>query len=188
VLGIEPTANTARAALQKGIRTMTPVFGPQLPPQLVKKGIRADLLLGNSGLAYVPAIVGFVKGIKTVLEEEGVFTMEFPHLLQLVNHNQFDTIYHEHFSYFSFFTGEEIFKAQNLVVFDEEQLPTHGGSHPIYVKQREDNAKGVTPGVQALHINERAFGNNKKSFYEGFFEKALVVKLDITAFLVEQKS
>lgn len=186
VLGIEPTSNTARVAIQKGIETLTDFFGTPLAAQLVKKEIRADLLLGNNVLAHVPDIVDFVKGMKLVLKNDGVITMEFPHLLQLVNQNQFDTIYHEHFSYLSFYTVEKIFEAQGLVLFDVEELPTHGGSLRIYAKHKEDTTKEISGRIEKLRTKEKEAGIDKKSFYDGFSEKALKVKLDFTAFLVEQ--
>ncbi len=186
VLGIEPTSNTARVAIQKGIDTQTDFFGTRLAAQLAKKEIHADLLLGNNVLAHVPDIVDFVKGMKMVLKPEGVITMEFPHLLQLVNHNQFDTIYHEHFSYLSFYTVEKIFEAQGLEMFDVEELTTHGGSLRIYAKHREDTAKEISGRVEKLRTKEKEAGIDKESFYDGFSEKALKVKLDFTSFLVEQ--
>jgi hypothetical protein len=128
VLGIEPTANTAEVAINKGIETITEFFGIQLAKDLVSKGIKADLLLGNNVLAHVPDIIDFVSGMKILLKEDGVITMEFPHLMQLVDNNQFDTIYHEHFSYLSFYTVKQIFESFGLILFDVEEIPTHGGS------------------------------------------------------------
>ncbi|HSU27287.1 MAG TPA: class I SAM-dependent methyltransferase [Chitinophagaceae bacterium] len=187
VLGIEPTSNTARVAIQKGIDTMTDFFSSKLAAQLVKKGLLADLLLGNNVLAHVPDIIDFVKGMKLVLQPAGVITMEFPHLLQLVSQNQFDTIYHEHFSYLSFYTVEKIFAAQGLVLFDVEELPIHGGSLRIYAKHGEDTTKEIAGRVEKLRAKEEKAGIDKKSFYDGFSEKALKVKLDLISFLVEQK-
>jgi len=134
VLGIEPTANTAQVAIDKGIDTVVDFFGVRLANELVAKGIKADLLLGNNVLAHVPDIVDFVGGMKILLKSTGVITMEFPHLMQLVDNNQFDTIYHEHFSYLSFYTVKQIFESQGLEMFDVEEIPTHGGSLRIYAK------------------------------------------------------
>lgn len=187
VLGVEPTANTARVAQEKGIETVVDFFGVRLAEELVTKGVRADLLLGNNVLAHVPDIVDFVGGMKRLLAPEGVITMEFPHLLQLVENNQFDTIYHEHFSYLSFYTVEQIFASQGLVLFDVEELPTHGGSLRIYARHAEDGSKPVGEPVAALREKEKAHGIQTLSYYEGFQQKALQVKLDLLRFLLEQK-
>src|SRR5271154_3504401 len=128
VLGIEPTANTAKVAMDKGIDCIIDFFGVRLATELAAKNIKADLLLGNNVLAHVPDIVDFVGGMKIMLKAEGVITMEFPHLMQLIDNNQFDTIYHEHFSYLSFSTVKKIFESQRLEMFDVEELSTHGGS------------------------------------------------------------
>jgi SAM-dependent methyltransferase len=150
VLGIEPSANTAKVAIEKGINSITEFFGVRLAKELVEKNIQADLLLGNNVLAHVPDIVNFVSGMKIILKKSGVITMEFPHLMQLVDNNQFDTIYHEHFSYLSFHTVQRIFGAQGLELFDVEELPTHGGSLRIYAKHKEDTSKQVLPNVASL--------------------------------------
>jgi hypothetical protein len=142
VLGIEPTANTAAVAIKKGIPTVIDFFGEKLAKQLVKEGKKADLIAGNNVLAHVPDINDFVKGLKILLKGEntegGVITLEFPHLLQLIRHNQFDTIYHEHYSYLSLHTVKQIFEKQGLVLFDVEEIPTHGGSLRIYAKHFSD--------------------------------------------------
>jgi hypothetical protein len=187
VLGIEPTANTAQVAIGKGIETITDFFGVRLALQLVAEGRHADLLLGNNVLAHVPDIVDFVSGMKLLLKKDGVITMEFPHLMQLIDNNQFDTIYHEHFSYLGFHTVQQIFAAQGLELFDVEELPTHGGSLRIYAKHREDDTKRVSPRVAALLQKEAAAGMNSLAYYDGFQEKALKVKLELTSFLVGQK-
>src|SRR6185437_2886965 len=145
VLGIEPTANTAAAAKEKGIDSVVDFFGVRLAKELAAQGKKADLLLGNNVLAHVPDIVDFVGGMKIILKEQGVITMEFPHLMQLVDNNQFDTIYHEHFSYLSFQTVSKIFESQDLVMFDVEEIPTHGGSLRIFAKHRKDNSKEISP-------------------------------------------
>jgi 2-polyprenyl-3-methyl-5-hydroxy-6-metoxy-1,4-benzoquinol methylase len=187
VLGIEPTANTARVAVEKGVNTLVDFFGVRLAKELKQKGTRADLLLGNNVLAHVPDIVDFVGGMKILLKDDGVITMEFPHLMQLVDNNQFDTIYHEHFSYLSFHTVKEIFESQGLEMFDVEELPTHGGSLRIYAKHKEDATKPVSQNVNALLQKELSKGMTSLRYYNNFGEKALKVKLDVLSFLVKQK-
>lgn len=187
VLGVEPTANTAEAAKAKGIESVVDFFGVQLAKELSAKGIKADLLLGNNVLAHVPDIVDFVSGMKVILKPHGVVTMEFPHLMQLVDNNQFDTIYHEHFSYLSFYTVKQIFETQGLELFDVDELPTHGGSLRIYAKHKEDNTKEISPNVVALLKKEKEKGLAGLAYYDNFQQKALDVKLALTAFLIEQK-
>src|SRR5258706_4436188 len=188
VLGIEPTANTAEVAMGKGIKTIIEFFGTELADRLANHwDVRADLLLGNNVLAHVPDIVDFVAGMKIILADTGVITMEFPHLMQLVDNNQFDTIYHEHFSYLSFHTVKQIFESQGLELFDVNEIPTHGGSLRIYAKHSNDDTKEITPAVAALLNKEIAKGMTDLSYYSDFEQKALQVKLDITSFLIEQK-
>lgn len=187
VLGIEPTANTAEVAINKGIETITEFFGVKLAKELVSKGIKASLLLGNNVLAHVPDIVDFVSGMKILLKEDGVITMEFPHLMQLVDYNQFDTIYHEHFSYLSFYTVKQIFESCGLSLFDVEEIPTHGGSLRIYAKHEEDAGKEISQNVADLVDKEIAKGMNKPAYYQNFQQKALQVKLNFTEFLIKQK-
>jgi hypothetical protein len=187
VLGIEPTANTATVAVKKGIETVVDFFGVRLAKELASKYIKADLLLGNNVLAHVPDIVDFVAGMKVLLKENGVITMEFPHLMQLVDNNQFDTIYHEHFSYLSFFTVKQIFESQELKLFDVEEIPTHGGSLRIYATHQENIQQEISKNVNALLQKEYAKGMNTIDYYNNFLQKALKVKLDITDFLIKQK-
>ena len=187
VLGIEPTANTAAAASEKGIDSVIDFFGVRLAKELVSKNIKADLLLGNNVLAHVPDILDFVGGMKIILNEEGVITMEFPHLMQLVDNNQFDTIYHEHFSYLSFYTVKQIFESQGLVIFDVEELSTHGGSLRIFAKHFEDNGKSINKNVADLLEKENVKGLMGLTYYDHFQQKAFKIKLDITSFLIEQK-
>jgi len=187
VLGIEPTSNTAEVARKKGIESITEFFGKELAEKLVSCGKKADLLLGNNVLAHVPDIVDFVGGMKIVLKDDGVITMEFPHLVQLIDNNQFDTIYHEHFSYLSFFTVEQIFRSQGLALFDVEELPTHGGSLRIYAKHQEDSSKPISENVGLMLEKEKAKGINTLAYYEDFQKKALQVKLGFTRFLSQQK-
>jgi hypothetical protein len=187
VLGIEPTANTAAVAQKKGIETLVDFFGVRLAGELAAKNIFADLLLGNNVLAHVPDINDFVGGMKIVLAPQGVITMEFPHLMQLVDNNQFDTIYHEHFSYLSFGTVQKIFASQGLELFDVEEIPTHGGSLRIYAKHKEDNSKEVTGNVSALLKKEADKGLSNPEYYNGFQPKALKVKIDLIEFLINCK-
>jgi hypothetical protein len=188
VLGIEPTANTAEVAIGKGIKTVIEFFGTELADRLANHwDVKADLLLGNNVLAHVPDIVDFVGGMKIILADTGVITMEFPHLMQLVDNNQFDTIYHEHFSYFSLYTVKQIFESQGLELFDVEEIPTHGGSLRIYAKHKEDDQKPILPNVSTLLKKEIDKGMTTLAYYNNFQEKALNIKLNLISFLIEQK-
>jgi hypothetical protein len=187
VLGIEPTANTAEVAVSKGVRTVVDFFGVRLAKELAGKGIKADLLLGNNVLAHVPDILDFVGGMKIILKEDGVITMEFPHLMQLVDNNQFDTIYHEHFSYLSLHTVSAIFQSQGLELFDVDELQTHGGSLRIYAKHKDDASKTITQRVREMLEKEAAKGLTNLRYYDNFQEKAFQVKIDLLSFLIEQK-
>jgi len=188
VIGIEPSKNTAEVAIGKGIRTIIEFFGTELAKSLTANwNVRADLLLGNNVLAHVPNIVDFAQGMKIILAEKGIITMEFPHLMQLVDNNQFDTIYHEHFSYLSFHTVKNIFGSVGLDLFDVEEIPTHGGSLRIYAKHKEDDTKLVTHNVTVLLGKENNKGMLSLAYYNNFQQKALQVKLDLISFLIEQK-
>lgn len=187
VLGIEPTANTAAAALEKGVPSVVDFFGVRLAEQLVSEGKKADLLLGNNVLAHVPDIADFVGGMKIILKEQGVITMEYPHLMQLVDNNQFDTIYHEHFSYLSFATVKQIFEACGLALFDVEEIPTHGGSLRIYAKHKEDNSKKIEDSVAALLQKEDEKGMLSMSYYSNFQQKAFSIKQQLLQFLLDQQ-
>jgi len=188
VIGIEPSKNTAEVAIGKGIRTIIEFFGTELAKNLTANwNVRADLLLGNNVLAHVPNIVDFAQGMKIILAEKGIITMEFPHLMQLVDNNQFDTIYHEHFSYLSFHTVKNIFGSVGLDLFDVEEIPTHGGSLRIYAKHKEDDTKLVTHNVTVLLGKENNKGMLSLAYYNNFQQKALQVKLDLISFLTEQK-
>jgi len=187
VLGIEPTSNTAEVARKKGIETITDFFGVRLAKDLAAGNTKADLLLGNNVLAHVPDIMDFVGGMKIVLKPSGVITMEFPHLMQLVDNNQFDTIYHEHFSYLSFHTVKKIFEANGFKMFDVEEIPTHGGSLRIFACHKEDNEKEVSSNVTALLRKEEDKGMTSLDYYDNFPQKALSIKLDLVEFLITQK-
>ena len=188
VMGIEPTANTAEVAMAKGIKTVIEFFGAELADRFANTWeVKADLLLGNNVLAHVPDIVDFVLGMKIILKDHGVITMEFPHLMQLVDNNQFDTIYHEHFSYISLFTIKQIFEAQGLQLFDVDELSTHGGSLRIYAKHAEDDTRPISENIALLLKKEIDKGLNTLAYYDHFQQKALKVKLDLTEFLIQQK-
>jgi SAM-dependent methyltransferase len=187
VLGIEPAKNVARAAIKKGVPSVTEFFGCALARRLVHEGRRADLLLGNNVLAHVPDINDFVAGMKILLKPQGVITMEFPHLLNLIERNQFDTIYHEHFSYLSFTTVEQVFAKQGLELFDVEELPTHGGSLRIYGRHCGESTKPVSSRVKALKASEAAWGVTNLQRYQAFGEKVKATKRGILQFLVEVK-
>ena len=188
VLGIEPTANTAKVSTEKGIENVVDFFGVRLATKLASENRKADLLLGNNVLAHVPDIMDFVGGMKIILKDTGVVTMEFPHLMQLVDNNQFDTIYHEHFSYLSFHTVKQVFEANGLELFDVDEIPTHGGSLRIYAKHKEDTSKSISPNVAGLLKKEKDKGLTSMAYYSNFQEKAMRVKLDLLSFLVEQKN
>ena len=187
VLGIEPTTNTAAVAIDKGVPTLTRFFGTELARELAAQGTQADLLLGNNVLAHVPDIVDFVAGLTIALKPTGIVTMEFPHVMNLVDQNQFDTIYHEHFSYLSFHTVSQIFASQGLTMFDVEELPTHGGSLRIYAKHAQNDTLPVSPRVAVLLKKEADAGLTSLDYYGGFGPKAERVKLDLLYFLIEQK-
>ena len=187
VLGIEPTECTAKVAREKGIESITEFFGADFAKKLVLENRKADLLLGNNVLAHVPDINDFVKGLKIALKKEGVITMEFPHLVKLIENNQFDTIYHEHFSYFSFTTVSRIFEAHGLVMFDVDEIPTHGGSLRIYAGHKEDTSKSISDKVGELLERENSIGISDLNYYKGFGEKVSRIKMDLLQFLAEQK-
>jgi len=188
VLGIDPTSNTAEEAKKKGIQTLVEFFSADLAQkQLVDKGIKADLILGNNVLAHVPDINNFVRGMKIVLSRKGVITMEFPHLLKLVDECQFDTIYHEHFSYLSFYTVKEIFESQGLEIFDVQEIPTHGGSLRIFAKHIDDDSYKVSTNVELLNQKEVERGINTLTFYHGFQTRIQKIKNDTLTFLIQQK-
>jgi len=187
VLGIEPTADTAAVASEKGIESVVAFLGTKLANELASKNIKADLLIGNNVLAHVPDIVDFVGSLKIILKETGVITMEFPHLMQLIDHNQFDTIYHEHFSYLSFTTVRDIFASQGLEMFDVEELTTHGGSLRIYAKHQDDTTKPVSENVTALLEKELVKGMRTLHYYNNFQQRVLNIKMDFIEFLIEQK-
>lgn len=187
MLGIEPAKNVADVAVRKGIPTITEFFGEELARSLACEGKQADLLLGNNVLAQVPDINDFVGGMKLLLKAGGVITMEFPHLVRLMEENQFDTIYHEHFSYFSFIAVEKIFAAHGLTLFDVEELPTHGGSLRIYACHDGDSRHSVVSAVAELRQREEAFGITSLSTYDNFSEQVRETKRKMLEFLIAAK-
>lgn len=187
VLGIEPAGNVAEAAREIGIPTITKFFGVQTARELAAEGKQADLLIGNNVLAHVPDLNDFVKGLKILLKPDGLITMEFPHLMRLYEENQFDTIYHEHFSYFSFLTVRKVFAAHGLNIFDVEELGTHGGSLRIFAGHAEDGAKGTGQRAKQLIEKESAAGYGLLDHYLSFDEKVKSTKQDILQFMVAAK-
>jgi hypothetical protein len=186
-LGIEPAANVATVAEQKGVPTLVKFFGRQTARELVAAGRRADLILGNNVLAQVPDLNDFVAGLKILLAPAGVITIEFPHLHQTVVGNQFDQVYHEHFSYFSLYSAERIFRAHGLTLFDVEELPTHGGSIRIYGRHNEDQSKPLTARLLALRAREIAAGVDTLAYYSDFEERVRETKRKLLEFLIGAK-
>lgn len=187
VLGIEPARNVARAAEEKGIPTVSEFFGRDLAEELAAQGRRADLVVANNVLAHVPDIHDFVGGVQKVLAADGVVTMEFPHLLRLVEGNQCDTIYHEHFSYLSLLAVERLFEAHGLRVFDVEELPTHGGSLRIHVAHTDNADRRPGEGLWRVRELERATGMHELPFYDGFEIRVQRVKARLLTFLIEAR-
>jgi len=186
-LGIEPAANVAAAAIKKGVPTLVRFFNQESAKELSAQGTKADLLLGNNVLAQVPDLNSFVAGMKTLLKPEGVITMEFPHLVKLMEQSQFDTIYHEHFSYFSLLSTEKIFSAHGLRLFDVEELPTHGGSLRIYAGHEEDYTKVLSPRVLSVRACEEAAGLSKIESYASFSEHVEETKYALLEFLIHAR-
>jgi len=182
-LGIEPAENVAQVAKQKGIQTLVKFFGTDTARELSSKEKKADLLLGNNVLAHVPKINDFVEGMKILLKPSGVITMEFPHLMQLIDKNQFDTIYHEHFSYLSLYTVMKIFEQHKLRIFDVEELRTHGGSLRIYATHIEDSTHLINDRVRKLLEKEMEFGITKISTYANFQKRVTKVKNQLLDFM-----
>ena len=183
--GIEPTASTATIARAKGIPIVEDFFGFRLANQLVHEGRQADLTVANNVLAHVPDINDFVRGFALLLKSSGVATFEFPHLVRLISENQFDTIYHEHFSYLSLTAVNRIFSENGLSVFDVKTLPTHGGSLRVFAQRSDTKPHSVLPSVQELLQQEEVAGVCSIEYYEGFQAKANQVKNDLVSFLVE---
>lgn len=184
VLGVEPAANVAEAAKKKGINTKVAFFGEKTALDLTAEGWNADLIIGNNVLAHVPDLNDFVKGLKVLLKPTGLITMEFPHLLQLMEQKQFDTIYHEHFSYFSFLAVEQVFARHGMKVFDVEELPTHGGSLRIYACHTQDASKPIGARARELKSREEGAGFSRLNHYLSFNPQVEATKRKLLSFLI----
>jgi len=187
VLGIEPARNVGKTAIAAGIPTLVKFFGTQTARELADEGKLADLLIGNNVLAHVPDINDFVAGMKIILKSNGILTMEFPHLMRLMDENQFDTIYHEHYSYLSLLSVEKIFASHGLTLFDVDELPTHGGSLRIYGRHAEDASRPVEQRILDLRKKEASAGLSGLDRYNSFNEKVKETKRKILTFLIDAK-
>jgi SAM-dependent methyltransferase len=186
-LGVDPAANVAAVAEENGIPTRVAFFGSDFAHTLASEGLEADLILGNNVLAHVPDLNGFVQGMKILLKPQGIISMEFPHLLKLMQENQFDTIYHEHFSYFSFLTVSRVFAAHGLTIFDVEEVPTHGGSLRIFARHAGAADAALTPRAAELLEREAAGGVTSLDHYAAFGERVKEVKRNLLDFLIQAK-
>ena len=187
VLGIEPAENVAKVAQENGIKTLIKFFGKTTASELVSANIHADLLIGNNVLAHVPDINDFVSGMKLLLNHDGVITLEFPHILRLIEENQFDTIYHEHFSYLSLLVVNKIFEYHGLVIFDVEEITTHGGSLRIYAQHLETGVRIVSESVGDLLLKETKFGLGNIERYINFNDNVSISKRKLLNYLIQVK-
>ncbi|CAO3383401.1 methyltransferase domain-containing protein [Azospirillum argentinense] len=185
VLGVEPAANVAKVAVEKGIPSDVAFFGVETAERLKAEGKTADLMAANNVLAHVPDINDFVAGFKVLLKPTGTITFEFPHLQRLIAENQFDTVYHEHFSYLSLLAVEKVFARHGLAVFDVEQLPTHGGSLRLFVRHAEDASRPVTAAVEAIRAGEAAAGLHDIATYRSFGRTVEITKREVLRFLID---
>ncbi len=188
VLGVEPAANVANKAEEKGIKTLKKFFGERTAEEIIAQGRKADLIIGNNVLAHVPDINDFVRGLKVLLAPEGVMTLEFPHLLQMINQNQFDTIYHEHFSYFSLLSANRIFNSFDLRIFDVQELSTHGGSLRIHVCHKEHVKRDGQNNVNALLKREKDMGLDREGTYARFAQQVQGAKRALLELLIKIKN
>jgi 2-polyprenyl-3-methyl-5-hydroxy-6-metoxy-1,4-benzoquinol methylase len=187
VLGVEPAKNVAKAARDAGIPTVVKFFGIQTAKELVNDSKQGDLIIGNNVLAHVPDLNDFVQGLKILLAPKGIITIEFPHLMRLIEQRQFDTIYHEHFSYFSFTTVKKVFTSHGMTIFDVEEIPTHGGSLRIYAHHTDDDTKEIDGRVNDLLSREENAGFTNLEFYLSFTEQVNKIKQDILDFMIKAK-
>lgn len=187
ILGVEPAANVAKVAIDKGIPTDVSFFGVGTAERLVAEGKAADLIAANNVVAHVPDLNDFIGGMKRLLKPSGVITLEFPHLMRMIRENQFDTIYHEHFSYFSFIVMERILKHHGLTVFDVDQLPTHGGSLRVYARHAENSALPIAPAVGELRQAELDMGLDQGEIYDQFARQVIETKFALLEFLIKAK-
>lgn len=188
VLGIEPAANVAKIALEKGIPTLVQFFGESTARQLVTEGRQADLVCGANVLAQIPDLRGFVRGLEQLIKPDGVVTIEFPHLLQLITENQFDTIYHEHYSYFSLITAQDVFHHCGLSIFDVERLPTHGGSLRVFAWRESDAPRRVSERVAEVCKEEEQAGLRRLETFAQFEQQVHTTKRQLLSFLIGAKS
>ncbi|HSY43321.1 MAG TPA: class I SAM-dependent methyltransferase [Candidatus Acidoferrum sp.] len=186
-LGVEPAANVAKVAVERGVPTLITFFGRQTAEKMVSSGKKADLIIGNNVLAQVPDLNDFIGGISILLKPQGVATLEFPHLVKLMEQNQFDTIYHEHFSYFSLIAVEKIFAAHGLTLFDVEELATHGGSLRIYARHANDTSRPVSARLADLRNRELAAGFDQMNTYSSFAEQVKATKRNLLEFLIQAR-
>lgn len=187
VLGVEPTSNTAEVAIKKGIPTEIEFFNTEFAKQMLKQSRQADLIIGNNVLAHNPQLNDFVEGLKITLKSGGVITMEFPHLLKLIEKNEFDTVYHEHYSYFSFYTVKKLFEKHNLEIFDVDELSTHGGSLRIFAKHKLDTSKNISENIYQLIEKEKLFGLQVLETYYNFSDNVEQTKRNLLKFLIDTK-
>jgi 2-polyprenyl-3-methyl-5-hydroxy-6-metoxy-1,4-benzoquinol methylase len=188
VLGIDPAANVADAAKSDGVPTLVRFFNGKLADELVCENKKADVIIGNNVLAHVPELIDFIDGMKKVLKPDGVITMEFPHLMKLIKYDQFDTIYHEHFSYFSLITVENIFRSRGLTIFDVDELQTHGGSIRIYASHSGNKEYEISDRVGNLKYREVQSGLQNINMYNQFSESVKRTKRNILDFLIHVKN
>ena len=187
VLGIEPAKNVAKIARKKDIPTITKFFGVETANKIKKKGLQADFIIGNNVLAHVPKLNDFIAGLKILLKNEGIISLEFPHIVKLIQKNQFDTIYHEHFSYFSFHTIKKIFAKHQFTIFDVNEIPTHGGSLRIFVIHKDNKKMTIKNSVKKLIEKEKRFEINKIKTYKKFQPKIENIKIEIEEFFFNAK-
>jgi hypothetical protein len=183
ILGIEPAKNVAKKAEASGIPTINKFFNSQLAQELVSSKKQADLLIGNNVLAHVPNLNEFISSLKMILKSNGVITLEFPSLLELIEKNQFDTIYHEHYSYFSYLTIEKIFNHHGLNLFDVEELKTHGGSFRIYIQHQKNSSNHISDSISRIKLREKNHGLDKLDSYHNFSRKVEAIKYQLRQFL-----
>ena len=186
-LGVEPTTSTAAAAREKDIIIIEEFFGPQLADKLIAEGKQADLIVANNVLAHVPDINSFVAGFAPLLKPQGVATFEFPHLIHLIEHTQFDTIYHEHFSYLSLTAVKSVFDFNGLQIFDVQKIPTHGGSLRVFAQRKDEAKHKITAAVDILMTNEAKAGVQTEQYYTNFQKRSNAIKQNLIKFLIESK-
>ncbi len=186
-LGIEPTTNTANVAKEKGIETLVDFFNPKTAQKINEQYSKADLIIGNNVIAHDPNLNSFVSSLKSILKPTGTITIEIPHLYQLITNNQFDTIYHEHFSYFSLYTHLKIYQKHNLDIYDVKEISTHGGSLRLFIKHKEDNSKQISNSINNILLKEKEINLDKINGYLNFQTKANTVKYDLLDFIINAK-